>query len=62
MLYGYIKADHIYKHIAEDVETRFDNSNYEINRQFPKGKCEKVIGLMKNKLRGSIMKEFLGKT
>ena len=62
MLYGYIKTDHIYKHIAEDVETRFDNSNYEINRQSPKGKCEKVIGLMKNKLRGSIMKEFLGKT
>ena len=62
MLYGYIKTDHIYKHIAEDVKTRFDNSNYEINRQFPKGKCEKVIGLMKNKLRGSIMKEFLGKT
>ena len=62
MLYGYIKTDHIYKHIAEDVETRFGNSNYEINRQFPKGKCEKVIGLMKNKLRGSIMKEFPGKT
>ena len=51
MLYGYIKTDHIYKHITEDVGTRFDNSNYEINRQFPKGKCEKVIGLMKNKLR-----------
>ena len=25
----YIKADDIYKDIAEDVETRFDTSNYE---------------------------------
>ena len=25
----YIKADDIYKDIAEDVETRFDSSNYE---------------------------------
>ena len=26
----YIKTDDIYKHIAEDVETRFDTSNYEL--------------------------------
>ena len=25
----YIKTDYIYKDIAEDVETRFDTSNYE---------------------------------
>ena len=25
----YIKTDHIYKDIAEDVETTFDTSNYE---------------------------------
>ena len=25
----YIKTDDIYKDIAEDVETRFDTSNYE---------------------------------
>ena len=25
----YIKTDDIYKYIAEDVETRFDISNYE---------------------------------
>ena len=25
----YIKTENIYKDIAEDVETRFDNSNYE---------------------------------
>ena len=32
----YIKIDDIYKNIAEDVETRFDASNYELNRSLPK--------------------------
>ena len=50
----------IYKDIAEDVEKRFDTSNYEIDRPFPKGKNEKVIGLMKDELGGQIMKEFVG--
>ena len=27
----YIKTDDIYKDIAEDVETRFDTSNYELD-------------------------------
>ena len=27
----YIKTDNIYKDIAEDVETRFDSSNSELN-------------------------------
>ena len=26
----HVKTDHIYKDIAEDVETRFDTSNFEI--------------------------------
>ena len=34
----YIKTDDICKDIAEDVETRFDNSNYELDRPLPKGK------------------------
>ena len=61
MLYGYIvyiKADHIYKNIAEDVETRFDTSNYELHRQLPKGKKQKVIALMKDELGGRIMTKF----
>ena len=42
----YIKTDDIYKDIAEDVETRFDTSNYElecnsIGRTLPKGKKQK---------------------
>ena len=27
----YIKTDDVYKNIAEDVETRFDTSNYELD-------------------------------
>ena len=34
----HVKADDIYKDIEEDVGKRFDTSNYEIDRIFPKGK------------------------
>ena len=33
----HVKADDIYKDFAEDVETRFDTSNFEIDRPFPTG-------------------------
>ena len=60
----YIKADDIYKDIAEDVETRFDFSNYElecnsIDRPLPKEKNKKLIGLMKDALGGKIMTKLL---
>ena len=32
-----------------DVETRFDTSNYKIDRPLPFGKNKKVIRLMKDK-------------
>ena len=41
----HIKLDDIYKDIAEDIETTFYTSNYELDRQLSK---EKVIGLMKD--------------
>ena len=34
----YVKTDDIYKDIVEDVETRFDTSNFEIDRPSRKGK------------------------
>ena len=37
----YIKTDDIYKDIAENVETRFDTSNYELDRALPKEKIKK---------------------
>ena len=52
----YIKTDDINKDIAEVVETRFDTSNFELDRLLPKGKNKKVIGLMKDELGGQIMK------
>ena len=60
----YAKADDIYKDIAEDVETRFDSSNYElecnsIDRPLPKEKNKKLIGLMKDDLGGKIMTKLL---
>ena len=36
-----IKTDDSYKHIAEDIETRFNTSNYELDRPLPKEKIEK---------------------
>ena len=48
----YIKTDDIYKDIGEDVETRFDTSNYELYRPLPKGQNKKVTGLRNDKLRG----------
>ena len=56
----HVKIDDIYKDIAEDVETRFDISNFEIDRPFSKGKNKNIIGLMKDELGGKIMKELFG--
>ena len=52
-----VKTDDIYKDIAEDVEKRFDTSNFMIDRALPIGKNKKVIGLMKDELGGQIMKK-----
>ena len=53
------KMNDFYKDIANDVEKRFDNSNYELNRPLPTGKNKKVIGLMKDELGGKIITEFV---
>ena len=37
----YIKTEDFYKDIANDVEKRFDTSNYEVNRPLPTGKNKK---------------------
>ena len=54
-----IKTNDFYKDIANDVEKRFDTSNYEVNRPLPTGKNKKVIGLMKDELGGKIITEFV---
>ena len=56
-----IKTEDVYKDIVNDVEKRFDTSNYEVNRPLSTGKNKKVIGLMKDELGGKIMIEFVAK-
>ena len=56
----HVKTDNIYKTVAEDVETRFDTSNFELDRAVPKGKKKDDIELMKDELGRKIMKELFG--
>ena len=55
----YIKTNDFYKDISNDVECKFDISNYITNRRpLPIGKNKKVIGLMKDELGGEVTTEF----
>ena len=54
-----IKTEDFYEDIANDVEKRFDTSNYEVDKPLPKGKNKKVIGFLKDKLGGKIMTEIV---
>ena len=54
-----IKTEDFYKDIVNDVEKRFDTSNYECDRPLPTGKNKKVIGLMKNELGERVITEFV---
>ena len=54
-----IKTKDFYKDIANDVEDRFDISNYDVDRPLPTGKNKKVIGLMKDELGGKVITEFV---
>ena len=54
-----IKTEDFYKDIANDVEKRFDTSNYEVDRPLSIGKNKKVIGLMKDELGGRVITEFV---
>ena len=56
-----IKIEYFYKDIAEEVEMRFDISNYlKDNNRLPRiGKNKKIIFIMKEELGVKIMKEFV---
>ena len=55
----HIKTEDVYRDIANNVEKRFDTSNYNIHRPLPNGKNKKVIGLIKDELGGKIITEFV---
>ena len=48
----HLKTKIIYKDIAEVNETRFDSSNFGLDRSFPKGINKIVIRLMKKEFGG----------
>ena len=61
-----IETEDFYKDIAEDFKDRFDTSGYNLDGSDPLrrrpllgGLNKKVIGLMKDELRGEIMTEFV---
>ena len=53
-----MKTEDIYSDIRKYVKTRSDTSNYEFDRPLPKERNKKVIGLVKNELRGKVMTEL----
>ena len=56
----YIKKKRdIYKDIAKDVESRFNTSNYELDRRLSKEKNKKVVGLIKDELDKEVITKFL---
>ena len=56
----HIKTDDSYKDIADDVEKKYDTSNYTVERPLPMGNNKNIIGLMKDELGERIMREFIG--
>ena len=56
----HIKIKNVYEDIANDIEKRFDTSNYESAKPLPRRKNKKVIRLMKDELGSKIMTELLG--
>ena len=59
----HIKTKDFYEDIANDIEKRFDTSNYDDGGKRPVkiGKSKKVIGLFKDELAGKIMIESVGR-
>ena len=45
----YIETEDIYMDNEKDVETRFNNSNYKLDRKLPKQTNKKLIGLIKDR-------------
>ena len=56
----HVKTEDVNKDIANNVEKRFDTSNYEMDRPLTTRKSIKMTGLMKDELAGTIMTDFVG--
>ena len=47
-----MEKQNIFIKILQDVEQKFDTSNFDLHRLLPKEKNKKLIGLMKDELGG----------
>ena len=57
-----IETEDFFQDISNDVEAKFDTSNFEKNHpsEIPVGKNKKVPGMMKDEAGGKIIEEFVG--
>lgn len=53
------KYEDVYADLAEYFQTKFEMSNYKVDRSLPIGKNKKMIGLLDDELGGRIMKAFV---
>ena len=56
----YVKADDIWKDIAEKIETRLKTSSFKLDRPLPKPKKKNVVRIMNAESDGKFMKELIG--
>ena len=54
-----IQTEDFYADIADEVIESFDTSDYDVARPLPMGNNKKFIGMMKDKLGGKTMIEFV---
>ena len=47
-----MEKQNIFIKILQDVEQKFDTSNFDLDRLLPKEKNKKLIGLMKDEIGG----------
>ena len=50
----HVKTDDIYKNIGENIKTRFDTSNFELDRPLPKRKILKSVWTNEGRIRWKI--------
>ena len=55
----HIKTENFYKDIADDIEERYDISDYKSYRPLPKEINKNAMDLIKDKLKGKIFKTFV---
>ena len=58
---AYIKTEDIFSDIVQDAETRFDTTNFELDRPLSEGKCNNIIAIQKMINYDNVTKEDINK-